>query len=170
MKTNLTIRISSSLLLDAIAVLFIIYLGDISKQIGYPVYVLDPMRMMLILAFAFTPRWNAWVLAILLPFVSYFFGAHPVIAKTSIMAIELLLNVWLFWFLLDKTKMALLSISLSIVFSKVVYYLLKFICLQVGWLGGELIATPLDIQVITTVVFSVFIFIVYLFNGRPKKR
>ena len=170
MKTKLTISISSTLLLDVIAVLFIIFLGDLSRLIGYPVYLLDPMRMMLILAFAFTPRWNAWVLAILLPFASYFLGAHPSLTKTSLMAIELLLNVWLFWFLLDKTKMALLSILISIVFSKVVYYLLKFICIQMGWLGGELMATPLDLQLTTTVIFSVFIFIVYLFNGRPKKR
>lgn len=170
MKTKLTISISSILLLDIIAVVFIIFLGYFSRLISYPLYILDPMRMMLILAFAFTPRWNAWVLAILLPFVSYFFGAHPVLTKTSLMAIELLLNVWLFYFLLDKTKMALLSILISIVFSKVVYYLLKFICIQMGWLSGELMATPLDIQLTTTVIFSVFIFVVYLLNGRPKKR
>ncbi len=170
MKTNLTIKISYTLLLDAIAVLLIIYLGHISKFIGYPVYILDPMRMMLILAFAFTPRWNGWILALLLPFVSYFLGAHPSITKATLMAAELLLNVWLFWFLIDKTKMALLSILISIVFSKVVYYLLKFICIQVGWLSGELISTPLDIQVITTLSFSAFIFMVYLFNGKPKRR
>lgn len=170
MKNNVTIRISSSLLLDVIAVLFIVFLSDLSRFISYPIYVLDPMRMMLILAFAFTPRWNAWVLAILLPFVSYFLGAHPHLTKTSLMAIELLLNVWLFYYLLDKTKMALLSIIISIVFSKAVYYLLKFICIQMGWLSGELMATPIDIQLTTTVVFSVFIFLVYLFNGKPKKR
>jgi hypothetical protein len=170
MKTKLTIKISSTLLLDAIAVLFIIFIGDISKFIGYPVYILDPMRMMLILAFAFTPRWNGWILALLLPFVSYFLGAHPSITKTTLMAAELLLNVWLFWFLIDKIKMALLSILISIVFSKVVYYLLKFICIQIGWLSGELISTPLDIQVITTLSFSAFIFIVFLFNGKPKRR
>ncbi len=170
MKTKLTIKISSTLLLDAIAVLFIIFIGDISKFIGYPVYILDPMRMMLILAFAFTPRWNGWILALLLPFVSCFLGAHPSITKTTLMAAELLLNVWLFWFLIDKIKMALLSILISIVFSKVVYYLLKFICIQIGWLSGELISTPLDIQVITTLSFSAFIFIVFLLNGKPKRR
>lgn len=170
MKTKLTIKISSTLLLDAIAVLLIIYMGDISRLIGYPVYILDPMRMMLILAFAFTPRWNGWILALLLPFLSYFLGAHPSLTKTTLMAAELLLNVWLFWFLIDKTKMALLSILISIVFSKVVYYLLKFTCIQLGWLSGELITTPLDIQVITTLSFSAFIFIVFLFNGKPKRR
>ena len=170
MKTKVTIQVSGSLLLDTIAVLFIVYLGDISRFIGYPVYVLDPMRMMVILAFAFTPRWNSWVLALLLPFASYVFGMHPSITKTSLMAAELLLNVWLFWFLLDKIKVSVLSILISIVFSKAVYYLLKYLCIQYGLLQGNLVSTPLDIQVITTIVFSVFIFFAFLFNRKPKRR
>ena len=128
------------------------------------------MRMMIILAFAFTPRWNGWVLALLLPLASYYFGYHPTITKTSLMAIELLLNVWLFWFLLDKTRMTLLAILCSIVFSKVVYYALKYLCLQLGWLSGDLIATPLETQMITTAIFSLFIFFMFLIYGKPKKR
>ena len=170
MKNTITLKISATLFLDAIAVVLIIFMGDISRFIGYPVYVLDPMRMMIILAFAFTPRWNSWILALLLPFVSYYIGSHPVITKTTLMAFELLLNVWLFWFLLDKTKISLLAILISIVFSKAVYYLLKFLCIQIGWLSGSVIATPLDVQLITTLAFSVFIFLVYLFNGKPKRR
>lgn len=170
MKTKLTIKISASLFLDIIAVLFIIFLGEISRFIGYPVYVLDPMRMMIILAFAFTPRWNGWVLALILPLASYFFGYHPTITKTTLMAFELLLNVWLFWYLIDKTRMTLLSILISIVFSKAVYYALKYVCLQLGWLDGELVATPLETQMITTAIFSLFIFFMFLIFGKPKKR
>lgn len=169
MKNKVTLNILTSFLLDILAVLFIIYLGDISKSVSYPMYILDPMRMMVILAIAFTPRWNGWILALMLPFVSYSLGAHPHLVKTSIMAAELLLNVWLFWFLLDKIKMSTLAILLSILFSKAVYYLLKFICLQIGWLSGDLISTPLDIQIITTIAFSTFIFFVFLIKDKPKK-
>jgi hypothetical protein len=170
MKNKITLRLSGTVLLDIIAVLFIVFLGDISRLTGYPFHILDPMRMMIILAFAFSPRWNAWLLALLLPFASYFLGAHPTLTKTSLMAIELLLNVWLFWYLLDRTRMALLSILISIVFSKTVYYLLKYFCIQLGWLGGSVISTPLEKQVITTLAFSAFLTIVYLVNGRPKRR
>ena len=92
MKNKVTIKISTTLFLDIVAVLFIVFLGEVSRFLGYPVYVLDPMRMMIILAFAFTPRWNGWVLALLLPLASYFFGYHPTITKTSLMAMELLLK------------------------------------------------------------------------------
>ena len=169
MKTKVTLNLSSSFILDILAVLFIIFLGDISRFVSYPIYILDPMRMMVILAIAFTPRWNVWVLALLLPFVSYFMGGHPHIMKTSIMAAELLLNVWLFWFLFDKIKMSLLAILLSIMFSKAVYYLLKFICLQMGWLSGDMVSTPLYIQIITTIAFSTFVFLVFNIRGKPKR-
>jgi hypothetical protein len=170
MKSKITLKLSISIILDILAVLFIIFLGDISKFIGYPLYILDPMRMMVILAIAFTPRWNGWLLAILLPFVSYYMGAHPHIIKTSLMAGELLINIWLFWLLYDKIKMSLLAILLSIMFSKSVYYLLKYVCLQQEWLSGDLISTPLNVQVVTTVAFSVFIFLVFLTRGKPKRR
>ena len=123
MKTHVTLKISGSILLDILAVLFIYFLSDISRLVGYPIYILDPMRMMVIFAIAFTPRWNGWLLAILLPFVSYYFGVHPSLTKTSLMAFELLLNVGLFWYLFDKTKISLLAMLLSILFCKAVYYL-----------------------------------------------
>ena len=170
MKNNVTIKISVSLFLDIIAVLLIVFLAAISRFIDYHLYELDPMRMMIILAFAFTPRWNGWVLALLLPLASYFFGYHPSMTKTSLMAIELLLNVWLFWYLLDKTKMTLLAILISIVFSKAVYYAMKYLCLQLGWLSGDLISTPLETQMITTAIFSLFVFFMFLIFGKPKKR
>ena len=170
MKNKLTVKISATLLIDIVAVFFIYYLRDLSQFINYPLYLIDPMRMMVILAIAFTPRWNGWFLALLLPFFSYYMGSHPHLIKTSIMAAELLLNVWLFWFLYDKIKFSLLAILLSIMFSKAVYYLLKYICIQAAWLEGDLITTPLDTQVITTLAFSVFIFIVFLVWGKPKRR
>ena len=169
MKNSITLKLSASMVLDILAVLFIIFLGDISRLISYPVYILDPMRMMVILAIAYTPRWNGWVLALLLPFISYYFGGHPYLLKTCLMATELLLNVWLFWFLFSKIRMSLISMLLSIIFSKAVYYLLKYICIQQEWISGDLVSTPLDIQVITTIVFSVFIFTVFLFKAKPKK-
>jgi hypothetical protein len=170
MKTKLILVIPGTLLLDALAVLFIYYLSDISGLIGYPMYMLEPMRMMVILAIAFTPRWNGFILALLLPLVSYYFGGHPHLLKTSLMVAELLLNVWLFWFLFDRIKLSILAMLLSILFSKSIYYLLKYLFIRSGHISGDLVSTPIDTQVITTIAFSVFILIVFLFRGKPKKR
>jgi hypothetical protein len=170
MKKKVTLKISGSLLLDAIAILFIVFLSDISSLIGWPLYNLDPMRMMVILAIAFTPRWNGWALALLLPLASYFLGSHPAITKAILMAAELLLNVWLFWYLFDKTKSSILAVLVSIVFSKAVYYIMKYYCIEMGWLGGDIMSTSLNMQVITTLSFTLFIFIVFLLNGKPSKR
>lgn len=170
MKSKVTLKLSLSFFIDVLAVVFIINLGYISRLVGYPVYELDPMRMMVMLAIAFTPRWNGFVLALLLPLVSYYVGAHPGLVKTLLMAGELLLNVGLFWFLFNKTGTSLLAMLLSIMFSKAIYYLAKYFCIEQGWLSGELFATPIDTQVITTISFSLFVFIVFLIYGKPKRR
>ncbi|HSG67118.1 MAG TPA: hypothetical protein VK994_00330 [Bacteroidales bacterium] len=168
MKNNVVLKISTSLLLDALAVLFIVYIGKLSVSFDFPLYDIDPMRLCVVLAIVFTPRWNGWLLALLLPAASYFFGVQPHIYKSGIMAIELLINVWMFWYLYDKIKFSLLAMLLSIMFSKLVYYLLKYLCLQMGWIYGDLISTPLDTQIITTLAFSIFVFLVFLIKGKPK--
>lgn len=170
MKNNVVLKISSSFIVDVAAVLFIIFLGNISQFFGFPVYNLDPMRMMVVIAIAFTPRWNTYLLALLLPIVSYYLGAHPHLMKSSLMIIELLINVSLFWFLLSKTRMTLLSILLSILFAKAVYYTLKYVGIQQDWISGELVSTPFDLQVITTLAFSIFLFLVFLILGKPGRR
>jgi len=168
MKNRVVINISASLLLDALAVVFIINMGKLSTAFGYPFYELDPMRLFLMLAIAFTPRWNGWFIALLLPAVSFFLGGHPNIYKAGLMAAELLLNVWMFWFLFDKIKFSLLAMLLSILFSKLVYYLLKYLCLQAGLITGELVTTPMDTQIMTTLAFSIFVYVVFLVKGKPK--
>ena len=169
MKNKVVLKISSSIIVDAAAILFIIYLGEISNLLGFPLYSLDPMRMMVILAIAFTPRWNTYLLPLLLPIASYYLGEHPHLMKSSLMIVELLINVGLFWFLLSKTRMTLLSILLSIIFSKAVYYTLKYISIEQDWMSGEIFSTPFDLQVITTLAISIFLFLVFLFIGKPGR-
>lgn len=168
MKKNVVLNVLASLVLDALAVLFILYIGKLSTAFGYPLYEIDPMRLFLVLAIVFTPRWNGWIIALLLPLVSYYWGGHPNIYKAGLMAAELLINVWMFWYLYDKIKFSLLAMLLSIMFSKLVYYLLKYLCLQAGWISGDLMATPVDTQIITTLAFSAFVYLVFLIKGKPK--
>ena len=167
MKNKVVINISASILLDAIAVLFILNIGKLSTVFGYPLYEIDPMRLFLVLAIVFTPRWNGWFIALLLPAASYFFGGHPNIYKAGLMAAELLINVWMFWYLFDKIKFSLLAMLLSILFSKLVYYLLKYLCMKTGLIMGDLMATPMDTQIITTLAFSAFVYLVFLIKGKP---
>ncbi|MBN1990424.1 MAG: hypothetical protein JW783_13560 [Bacteroidales bacterium] len=141
---------------DALAVAFIFLVPTISHMISLPLYLIEPMRLMVILALVHTNKRNAYVLALLLPLFSFAVSAHPVFPKMVLIAAELMLNVWLFN-LISKTLINRVfpAMLLSIVLSKAFYYLVKFTLLST-LLQGDLVATPLYIQGITTVAFSIY--------------
>ncbi len=144
---------------DALAVAFIFFVPTISHMISLPLYFIEPMRLIVILALVHTNKSNAYILALLLPLFSYAVSAHPVFPKMVLIASELTLNVWLFFVISKLTSNKVFpSILLSILLSKGFYYLVKFTLLS-SLLQGDLIATPLFIQGITTIAFSVYAWI-----------
>lgn len=154
MRNNKVLKI---LIIDIIAIAFIYFLRDISKLLDFPVYLVDPMRMMIILAIAHTRKWNAYFLALLLPLFSWYMGGHPYILKTILILAELLLNIYLFYILIRSIKISFFSMFISIIVCKLFYYGLKYILIQLSLIEGSLLSTPLKLQVITLFVFSFYI-------------
>lgn len=150
---------TKSIFFDVLAVSFIYFVPAISHMLSFPVYLLDPMRIVLILSLAHTHRNNAYIIAVTLPLFSFLISSHPAGLKAALIAIELLLNVWLFLTLSGRLKNQFVSMLLSITISKSVYYVLKYILLSTALLSGELVTTPIYIQVITTLVFSIYVFL-----------
>ena len=91
-----------SALLDIFALVFVYFVPTLSHLAQLPLYLLEPMRIMLILAIAHTTRKNAYLLALTLPLFSFVISMHPSLVKSILITAELLLNVWLFYFLLKK--------------------------------------------------------------------
>jgi hypothetical protein len=144
---------------DLIALLAIYLVPTISHMLGFPIYYLEPMRIMLILAIAHTSKKNTYLIALTLPIFSFLISAHPSMIKTSLVTGELLLNVWLFFFLLEKISNKTLSIFLSILISKIFYYLVKFLLINSALMNGDLISTPVYIQMIMLLVMSAYIYL-----------
>ena len=147
-----------SVVFDLIALIAIYLVPSISHLLGFPVYYLEPMRIMLILAIVHTSRKNAYLIALTLPLFSMLISAHPSLIKTSLITGELLLNVWLFFFLSEKLSNKTLSIFLSIIASKILYYMIKFILITSVLMSGEVISTPMYIQLIMLFVLSGYIY------------
>ena len=149
-----------SVVFDLIALIAIYLVPSISHLLGFPVYYLEPMRIMLILAIVHTSRKNSYLIALTLPLFSMIISAHPSLIKTSIITGELLLNAWLFFFLSEKFSSKTLSIFLSIIASKIFYYLVKFLLITSVLMNGELLSTPMYIQIIMLFVFSSYIYLI----------
>lgn len=165
MSTNLTAiqshsTISKSIFLDVIALAFIYFLPALSHIGNYPLFLIEPMRIMLIIAIMYTSKRNAYMIALTLPAFSYILTHHPVFYNTLIMTIELVLNIWLFYFLSNKLKNYFFAILTSILVSKAVYFMLSFGLVNLHLLDSALISTPIYFQFILAIVLSSILFIV----------
>jgi hypothetical protein len=114
------------------------------------------MRIILILSILYTAKTNAYILAFTLPMFSFIVSAHPVFLKMLLITIELTFNVWLFFVIQKYLKYAFISVFISIIASKSIYYILKFILISTALLDTGLVSTPLSIQVILTIALSLF--------------
>ncbi len=145
-------------LFDILAIAFIYFVPTISHMLKVPLYLIEPMRIAMVLALVHTSKPNAFIIAITLPIFSFLVSGHPVFYKMLIISGELVLNVWLFYIFMAKTKNAFISILSSIILSKGVYYLVKFLILAFFIKSSDnIISTPLYIQAITTLAFSAYL-------------
>lgn len=146
-----------SLLLNVAALAFIYFVPTLSHMMGIKLYLIEPMRLMVVLAMIHTHRNNAYILALTLPAFSFLISSHPVFLKTMLISMELAVMVGLFY-LLNKRIHTLAAIFAAIWMSKIFYYLLKYLTIVFIWPGERLISTPLYIQLITSAVFSLYLF------------
>jgi len=162
MEAILNNKISKNLIkvwiFDLSAIIVIYLIPTFSHLLALPIYFIEPMRSMLILALVHTSKQNAYLLAATLPVFSFLISAHPVFLKTLLISSELLFNVWLFFYLSQKMKNKFGVMVLSIAISKIAYYLIKFGLLSFVLLEGNLVSTPIFIQIITTILFGSYIY------------
>lgn len=137
------------LVLDMLSVLAVYTIPAISHMLAYPLYLFDPMRLIVLMGFmVYRNKWNSCTLALTLPLVSFILSGHPVAIKNGLIAVELLTNVLLLSFMLSRRFNSTVSLVSSIFVSKLVYYGLKFGAISYGLLNAELVATDWIYQMI----------------------
>lgn len=152
-----------NLSLDTFALAFIFFIPALAHLVSLPVYMIEPMRLMLILSLAHGTRTNAYFLAVALPLFSFVVSGHPVFFKMLIIAGELVLNVFLFFVLKNKLKNTFLSLFTAILFSKLACYLAYLVFFSWAFLREESSLSFILVQLATTLVFSAY---VYYFEKR----
>lgn len=149
----------NSLIINSLALLLIYFTPAISHLMNFPLYLVEPMRIMLILAMVHSDRRNAYLLAVTLPLFSFAVSGHPLFYKMLLITTELMLNVWIFFLLNSRLKNAFASMFFAIVLSKIVYYLLKAGFISFALIGPGLFSTPVWIQLLTTLIFTGYTFL-----------
>jgi hypothetical protein len=159
----------STAITDIAAMVFVGIVPAASHLFKIPVYYIEPMRIMMVLALLFTSRQNAYLLALVLPVFSFLVSGHPAPLKMIIITTELVLNIWLFFLFYWNTKMAFLSMFGSIILSKLFCYAMYLVLFSMTFVKAEAATTFLIAQIILTLVLScIFWLIIYLRKLRLK--
>ncbi len=148
-------------IIDFIMVGLFLLVPSISHMFSVPLYYAEPMRIIVLLSILYTNRNNSLVLALLLPFISLVVSSHPYLLKSILIASELAVNIFAFFILAKTMKNILFAAFGSILISKAIYYSFKGLFLNLGWINGELISTPIIAQVISTVLLTAAFYFIY---------
>lgn len=147
-------------LLDLVALAVVVFTPKIAQLIHFPFYMVEPMRLMVILSIAHSFRANSYLLAFTLPLFSWVISGHPELFKMLVMTGEIVFNVFLFYYLVRKIVSVLLSMIISIVVSKVLCYVFYLVFFSMMFIKEEAEPAFLIAQVITTLVFSFYVFFI----------
>jgi hypothetical protein len=142
------------LIFNIVSITIVLLTPTISHIIMFPVYIFEPMRLIILSSIIYNnnKNKNAYFLAILLPLFSFVIAGHPSIYKLPLVSIDLLVNITIFNILIGKRLNLYLSLFLSILISKAIYYFLKSIFIHFGLLANGLIETNIIFQVINVLL------------------
>ncbi|MGE5352907.1 MAG: hypothetical protein ACM3P0_12545 [Acidobacteriota bacterium] len=158
-----------SVLLDIIALAFIYFVPTISHMFSIPFYLLEPMRIMLILSMAHSGKLNSFFIAFSLPLFSFLISSHPSMEKSILLTAEMAMNVWLFYEFSKKFN-GFYSALFSIGIGKIFYYALKYTFILLGILDSELVTTPIYLQVITMFVLSGYVYLISSVKSKKREK
>jgi hypothetical protein len=150
-----------ALVIDMTALGFILLTPSIAHLFSFPVYMLEPMRVMLILSLAHSGRRNSYLLALALPLFSFLVSGHPEPVKMMIITAELVLNVYLFYLFVSRARNIFLSGVLSIVISKIFCYGAYLVFFSLAFVRDEADTRFLVVQALTTLIFSSYLYFIF---------
>ena len=149
------------ILLDIALLLTAYLIPTISHATSFPLYVFEPMRIILFTCVCLSAfRSNVYIMALTLPLFSFALVGHPMGVKSVIMAIELLFNVVILYKLKDIGLSAFSACFVSIVISKALYYIIKYGAISIGLLQISLVDTPMLMQLAVALLISIVFLVV----------
>ena len=146
------------MLIDIITFITIYFLPAFSHLLSFPLYQLDPMRLAIVFSLVHTRRKNTYFLALSLPLFSFLISSHPSLVKVVLISSELFLNVYLFYFIKDRIGANFVTMLISVLFSKMFYYSMKLFFIDINLINGQLITTPVYLQISMIFAFSIYIY------------
>ena len=141
-------------------ILLIAYLVPaLAHLVSIPLYLSDPMRILVLTGyFLARDKINGYFLALTVPLFSLIISGHPAFFKSLLISIELAVNIGLFTVILSRVKWPFVIVLMaSILLSKFLYYILKYLLLSLSLIQGDLFSTGILIQLVMVSVVSILL-------------
>ena len=104
LNPNSKLSLVRLLVSDLVLILFIYLIPTLSHLISIPLYIFDPMRIAIVFCIIYTNRRNTFLIALTVPLFSFIVSSHPVFYKSLLVALELFVNILLFYELSNRVK------------------------------------------------------------------
>lgn len=162
-KTLNLSKIKRIFITDITVLIFVYFIPAFSHFTSLPLYILDPMRILLFTGYLVSRnKKNTFIMAITIPVFSMLVSGHPPFFKALLISMELFMNIWIFTNLLKKKRWSVpVALFISIFFSKLIYYMFKFIFISLVLLQGNLISTSLLTQLIVSLFITLTFSLLY---------
>lgn len=161
-KTDLSLiksqDVRKRLLLDIVALCVVFSVPKIGQYTHLPFWMIEPMRLMVVLSIAHATKANSYLLALALPVFSWAVSGHPEFIKMLVMTGELAVNVFLFYFIIKEIQSIFQSMIISIALSKVLCYVCYLVFFSQVFIQEETEPSYLIAQVISTLGFSLYVY------------
>ena len=162
MNTTSSLQLTKVLSWDIVILTAIYFVPTLSHLTSFPLYLFDPMRFAVLGSLLFLRDYkNTFFMAVSLPMFSYLIGGHPVLLKSALISMELMVNVALILYLKDKVRPIFGVVLASIIISKIVYYIVKYALISFSLLNADLLATSLLMQIVVALFISVSFSLIY---------
>ncbi len=148
------------ILFNGAAVAFILIAPGLAHLFSFPLWYLEPMRLVLVLAMVHTSKQNGYLLALVLPLCSWIFSGHPELIKMLIITMELVANAALFYWLNHRLNKPFAAMLTAIFTSKIMCYLMYWGVFSAAFLKAETGMAFIMVQVVVTFFFSLYTAIV----------
>lgn len=141
------VAIARVLAVDVVLLVFALLSPALFHAFGIGVHYLEPMRISLFAVMLFVPiKSNSYVFAALLPCVSCIITGMPFPVKAGMMSAELVVNVFVFYFLKKQKLNDILCFFASIIVAKSFYVIVKYMLIQYGFYPQSILISNVVIQ------------------------
>ncbi len=162
--------ITRILVADVLVILCFYITITVAHILPFPLYKLDPMKIIVLVTVIYSTRWNSVAIAAALPVLSFLSTGHPVFPKFLIMSSELMVFAFVLSSFRIRQLKGIISFLSAVLISKILYYMIKSGVIAMGYLDQAFIPSDFYTQIQALVISALVYWSIEFLHQRPANK